>query len=91
MMLDVCRFQQEAAAASKLNHPNIVAVHDCGLTTLGEPYMVMDLVNGGTLAEFIKKKGSCNLKESVQLAIQLCEGMSFSHKAGIIHRDLNLF
>src|SRR5262249_53761709 len=51
------RFDQEAKAASALNHPNIVGVHDYGLTADGSPYMVLDFIDGKSLAEEIKQEG----------------------------------
>jgi serine/threonine protein kinase len=80
------RFAQEARAASSLNHPNIVTVHDFG-TDDGVSYIVSELVEGESLRAIIKR-GSLALRQLVEIAIQIAEGLSAAHDAGIVHRDL---
>jgi ABC-type oligopeptide transport system substrate-binding subunit/serine/threonine protein kinase len=83
------RVLQEARAAARLNHPNIVAVHDVGVTQLpdqDEPtsYIVMEFVEGQTLRDFEPR----DLEQVIQLAIDICEALEAAHQQDIIHRDL---
>ncbi len=83
------RFEQEAQALSKLDHPNIVSVHDYGTTTSGAPYLVMDFVEGHTLADQIKREGALhNVDRAIDIFTELCEALSYAHKSSILHRDL---
>ncbi|WP_346662515.1 Stk1 family PASTA domain-containing Ser/Thr kinase [uncultured Merdimonas sp.] len=83
----VRKFRSEAQAAAGLLHPNIVNVYDVG-EDRGLYYMVMELVEGITLKEYIEKKGRLSYKEVVSIAIQMCAGIGAAHAAGIIHRDI---
>ena len=84
----MCRkFRSEAQAAAGLLHPNIVNVYDVG-EDRGLYYMVMELVDGITLKEYIEKKGRLTHKEVISIAIQMCAGIGAAHAAGIIHRDI---
>ena len=80
------RFEQEARAASALQHPNIVSVFDIG-TEGGVPYIVSELVEGETLRALLLK-GPLALRRSLEIASQIAGGMSAAHQAGITHRDL---
>jgi Tol biopolymer transport system component/tRNA A-37 threonylcarbamoyl transferase component Bud32 len=80
------RFIQEAQAASALNHPNIITVHDIAIDN-GRDYLVMEYVPGKTLDALIPRTGM-RLGELLKIAIQVAEGLSAAHGAGIIHRDL---
>ena len=82
------RFNNEAKAASSLDHPNLVAVHDFGLTADGEPYLVMDYVDGKSLCEILKDDGPLPAAQVIQVLEQLCDGMQHAHDKGIIHRDI---
>ena len=81
------RFIREAQAASALQHNNICTVHDIDETPDGQLFMVMDCYEGQTLKE---KINSCPLKidESLDIAIQVAEGLQDAHEKGIIHRDI---
>ena len=81
------RFQQEALAANRLKNPNIVHVYDCGVTQQGEPYMIMDLIEGETL-DLILKRRPLAIEESLAIMRQICAGVSYAHENGILHRDL---
>ena len=81
------RFIHEAQAASSLQHQNICAVHDIDETTDGALFMVMDLYEGETLKEKIDR-GSLQVSEALDLALQISEGLSEAHRAGIVHRDV---
>lgn len=80
------RFIQEAQAASALNHPNIITIHDI-LTDAESQYMVMEHVQGKTLAELIPK-GGLRLPQVLKFAMQMTDALQTAHAAGIIHRDL---
>jgi serine/threonine protein kinase len=80
------RFIQEAQAASALNHPNIITIHDIAIDN-GRDYLVMEYVPGKTLDALIPRAGM-RLSELLRTAIQVAEGLSAAHSAGIIHRDL---
>ena len=81
------KFRSEAQAAAGLTNPNIVNVYDVG-EDRGLNYMVMELVEGITLKEYIHKKGKISYKETISIAIQICQGIGAAHAAGIIHRDI---
>ncbi|MCE5309744.1 MAG: serine/threonine-protein kinase [Acidobacteriales bacterium] len=80
------RFVQEAKAASALNHPNIVVVHDIASED-GTDFIVMEYVVGKTLNQIIPRKGM-RLSEALKLAIQIADALAHAHAAGIVHRDL---
>jgi eukaryotic-like serine/threonine-protein kinase len=80
------RFEQEACAASQLNHPNIVTVHDFG-THQGSPYVVQELLEGETLRERIES-GSLGTRKATEYALQIAHGLAAAHDKGIVHRDL---
>src|SRR5262245_33625155 len=86
------RFEQEACAAGKLNHPNILVVHDTG-SHEGSPYIVSELLEGETLRERLIEAALAPRK-TVDYALQLARGLAAAHEKGIVHRDLkpeNLF
>ncbi len=80
------RFELEARAAGRLNHPNILAIHDVG-THNGTPYLVSELLEGQTLRERLDS-GPLPVRRAVELAIQIAEGLAAAHEHGITHRDL---
>ncbi|MDQ2855906.1 MAG: UvrD-helicase domain-containing protein [Acidobacteriota bacterium] len=80
------RFQQEAVAASALNHPHILTVYEVGEHE-GKPYIAMEYVEGETLRQKIRAKALL-VKDILEIAIQIAEGLAEAHQAGIIHRDL---
>lgn len=82
------RFKQEAHTASNLNHPGIVSVHDCGEDGNGMPYLVMDLVEGNSLSELIKKDGPLSAERFLSFMQQVTSALSHAHQNGIVHRDL---
>jgi serine/threonine protein kinase len=81
------RFIREARSAARLNHPNIVIVHEFGEFS-SQPYIVMEYVVGETLAETIRRKSSASLLEKLQWMDDLCAAVSYAHEAGVIHRDI---
>jgi eukaryotic-like serine/threonine-protein kinase len=80
------RFVQEARAASALNHPNIITVHDIDSSD-GVVFMVMEYVAGKPLNELIRR-GRVRLNEALQYAVQIADALSAAHEADIVHRDL---
>ena len=83
----VRRFQREALSASSLSHPNIVAMYDVGEDD-GLYYIVMEYVEGKTLKQLLKKRGSLTLSETIDIMLQLTDGMAHAHDSYIVHRDL---
>ena len=83
----VSKFKVEAQSAAGLTHPNIVNVYDVGEEN-GIYYIVMELVEGITLKQYIDKKGKLSIKESVSIAIQIGQGIEAAHNNHIIHRDI---
>lgn len=83
----VRRFQREALSASSLSHPNIVEMYDVGEDN-GIYYIVMEYIEGKTLKQLIKKRGSLTLSEAIDIMLQLTDGISQAHDSYIIHRDL---
>ncbi|MDQ2971147.1 MAG: serine/threonine protein kinase, partial [Acidobacteriota bacterium] len=81
------RFEQEARAASALNHPNILTVYDIGETD-GTTYIAMELVDGKTLREVLASGEPLPTKKLLDIAVQTSEGLAKAHAAGIVHRDL---
>ena len=82
----LARFQSEARAASALNHPNIITIHDIGSAD-GVSYILMELVDGKTVRELLDG-GPPPLKKTLQIAAQVAEGLAAAHARGIVHRDL---
>ncbi|MCC6334517.1 MAG: protein kinase [Myxococcales bacterium] len=80
------RFEQEAQAASALNHPNLVVVYDAGQHD-GTPFLVSELLEGLTLRERIDE-GPLPPRKAIEIAVQLAAGLSAVHEKGIVHRDL---
>jgi serine/threonine protein kinase len=81
------RFEQECAAAARLNHPNIVRALAWGVED-GERYLVMEFVEGQTLGAVIDKTGPLRLATAVELARRVGEALSAAHEHGLIHRDV---
>jgi eukaryotic-like serine/threonine-protein kinase len=85
------RFRREAQAAASLNHPAIVAVYDTGedrTTTGATPYIVMEYVEGETLRDVIRREGHLRSERAMSLAADICGALDFSHRNGIVHRDV---
>jgi eukaryotic-like serine/threonine-protein kinase len=82
----VRRFQQEARAASALNHPNIITIHEVGEVDRRH-FIATEFIDGETLRERMRR-GRLTLLESLEIAIQICSALAAAHKAGIVHRDI---
>ncbi len=81
------RFLREARMAGRLTHPNIVAVFDVGDDD-GVPYIVMEYVEGETLADLMSRAGPLDPDRVVDLVLQVCAGLEHAHRAGVVHRDI---
>ncbi len=86
----VQRFQQEAIAASRIGHENIVSVTDFGRTDEGALYFVMEALEGESLGALVHREGALELSRGLQLLLQLCRALAAAHANGIVHRDLKL-
>ncbi len=83
----LARFRREAQSAANLDHPNIVTVYDVGQD--GERhYIVMEYVAGQDLKTLIRRKGRMTVDETLEIAIQICEGVGHAHRAGLVHCDI---
>lgn len=85
--LAIARFQKEAKAAGRLNNSNICNIIDFGVDNDGHHYMVMEYLTGRSLADLIAD-GPLQSDYATQIMIQICLGLAFAHKNGVIHRDL---
>lgn len=81
------KFETEAQAVARLSHPNIVNIYDVGIED-GINYIVMELAEGITLKEYIRKKGYLSPQETVEISTQIASAISHAHKNHIIHRDI---
>ena len=83
------RFQAEGQAVAMLSHPNIVAVYDVSTSLSGDvDYIVMELIEGITLKQYMEKKGTLNWKETLHFAIQIAKALEHAHSRGVVHRDI---
>jgi eukaryotic-like serine/threonine-protein kinase len=85
----VARFRREALAAAKLVHPNVVQVYDSGQDqATGRHYIVMEFVEGRSVAEILRQQKRLPLGEAVEIISQSCKGLDYAHRNGVIHRDV---
>ncbi|MBU6451558.1 MAG: serine/threonine protein kinase [Cyanobacteria bacterium REEB67] len=93
----VKRFQQEAIASGSLSHPNIVQVHDCGISAYGA-YLILEYLEGVSLTEVLEARagetnnvgvsGALRFDEAIPVFLDICDGLEHAHKKGIVHRDI---
>lgn len=83
----VLRFQQEAKASTMLQHPNIVRVHDFGISR-EQPYMIMDYVEGVRLSDLLKDSGPITGTRVTRIFGQICSALAHAHEQGVVHRDI---
>ena len=81
------RFHAEGEAVAMLSHPNIVAVYDVSTSEIAD-YIVMELIEGITLKQYMEKKGVLNWKETLHFGIQIGKALEHAHSRGIVHRDI---
>jgi eukaryotic-like serine/threonine-protein kinase len=85
----VARFQREARAAARLQHPNIVQVFDSGLDAQSHRhYIVMEFVDGPSAADLLRDRKRLDIGEAVGIARDACHGLDYAHRAGVVHRDV---
>lgn len=82
------RFEQEARAVSCLTHPNVVGVYDVGVTKYGEPYIVMEFLQGGSLADLVAQEGPLTYERALPIFVQACSALWHAHKKDVVHRDV---
>jgi len=81
------RFHSESQAVAMLSHPNIVSVYDVSSSIMAD-YIVMELIDGITLKQYMEKKGILNWKETLHFGIQIAKALEHAHSRGIVHRDI---
>ena len=81
------RFHSESQAVAMLSHPNIVSIYDVS-SSITADYIVMELIDGITLKQYMEKKGVLNWKETLHFAIQIGKALEHAHSRGIVHRDI---
>src|SRR2546423_4193733 len=81
------RFRREARAVAQLSHPNIVTVIDRGEAD-GHQFIVFEYVHGENLKELIRRVGPLPVRQAVQLALAIADGLAFAHEHGLVHRDV---
>jgi len=86
--LALARFNREAEIISQLQHPHVVQVTDFDTTEAGEPYLVMELLSGESLAARLGRERCLPIADAVRIAYQVSSGLSAAHAASIVHRDL---
>ncbi|MEW6210164.1 MAG: protein kinase [Acidobacteriota bacterium] len=82
------RFQREGISASRINHPNAVAILDCGISSAGIAYLVMELLEGKTLTDEMEEKERLTVARSIEIITPVCDVLAEAHRLGIIHRDI---
>ena len=80
--------QREQQIASKVSHPNLVTIYDVGTTDAGKHYIIMEFINGYTLADVIKTEKRLGFARTAGIMLQVCDALNAIHKAGFVHKDL---
>src|SRR5881296_783837 len=83
----VARFQREAEALAALNHQNIAAIYDLQEAN-NTRFLILELVEGETLADVIERRGALPVEEALNIGSQICEALEAAHAKGVVHRDL---
>ena len=82
------RFEQEAAACKDLKHRNLINVFEFGFSKHGQPYMIMEYLEGKPLADVIEEKGRLEIRGFINIFTQICDGLQHAHLKGVVHRDV---
>ena len=82
------RFKQEALAAGRVRHPNAIDVTDYGVDKENIPFIVMELVEGETLSEVLRRDGPLTIERAANILRQICGALDVAHDVGVIHRDI---
>jgi serine/threonine protein kinase len=82
------RFQREAQAIAKLEHPNLVRLLSFSTIDDGTPYLIMEYVDGVSLEQILKEKGTLSNARAIRIASLICDALGYAHSQGVIHRDL---
>lgn len=82
------RLRKEAQTAGRLEHENLVKAIDFGMIDFVQPYLVMDLVEGPTLAEYLRAHGRLSVEKALEIFLPLTQGVAYAHGQGVVHRDL---
>jgi serine/threonine protein kinase len=83
------RFLREARTATRVQHPNVAALHDFAMLPDGSHYMVWEFIDGENLAQRLRARGTLPPRQAVRIAIQALKGLDAIHRAGIVHRDIS--
>lgn len=86
--ISVKRFQQEGKATSRISHPHVITVYHFGISPSGQPFIVMDYLQGVPLAHVIKEEGHVGVERTIRIMSQACDALEHAHRQGVIHRDL---
>src|ERR1041385_8195713 len=81
------RFKREARSVAQLQHPNIVTVIDRG-EEAGRQYIVFEYIDGENLKEHVVREGRLDVREALEIAVEVARGLAFAHEQGLIHRDV---
>ncbi|MGH7265946.1 MAG: protein kinase domain-containing protein, partial [Candidatus Rokuibacteriota bacterium] len=84
----ITRFENEAASTGRINHPNVIIIYESKQASDGTLYIAMELVEGESLTEHLRKRGRLPLDEAVEIVVQCCKALAAAHRLGIIHRDI---
>ncbi len=82
------RFRDESLAVAQLSHANIVAIYDVSTSEEGMEYIVMELIDGITLKQYMERRGQMDWREALHFIVQIMHGLSHAHSRGIVHRDI---
>ncbi len=84
----ITRFENEAASTGRINHPNVITIYESKQAADGTLYIAMELVEGESLTEHLRKQGRLPLAEIADIVAQCCKALGAAHRLGIIHRDI---
>lgn len=82
------RFRREARSIARLRHPNLVQLHDFGVSTDGRPYYAMELLEGETLEQYLARERGMDWREAARIGVETCGALEAAHAAGLVHRDI---